>query len=125
LTFAIAISSLTDIAAYDFGEAALTGAGEARHVNVSHVNASLFPILGVQAYLGRTFTPEDQPGRYLAVLSYKFWHTYLNGNRGVIGRSFSLNGRAYTVVGSCPRAFNSQFRRMRGAMVDYGCPGGN
>src|SRR5690242_9048866 len=55
--------SLTDVAVYDFDQATLTGAGEPRHVNASHVNASMFPILGVQAYLGRTFTPEeDQPG---------------------------------------------------------------
>jgi putative ABC transport system permease protein len=98
--------SLKDIAAYDFDQAALTGAGEPRHVNVSHVNASMFPILGVQAYLGRTFTPEeDQPGRHLAVLSYKFWRTSFNGSRDVIGRSIELNGRAYSIVGVMPPGF--------------------
>ena len=98
--------SLTDIAAYDFDQATLTGLGEPRHVNISHVNASMFPVLGVQAYLGRTFTPEeDQPGRYLAVLSYKFWRTYLNGNKDVVNRSVNLNGRAYTIVGIMPAGF--------------------
>jgi putative ABC transport system permease protein len=98
--------SLTDVAAYDFDQATLTGAGEPRHVNVSHVNASMFPILGVQAYLGRTFTSEeDQSGRYLAVLSYKFWRTYLNGNKDVVGRSVNLNGRTYTIVGVMPAGF--------------------
>jgi putative ABC transport system permease protein len=98
--------SLTDIAAYDFGEAALTGAGEARHVNVSHVNASLFPILGVHAYLGRTFnSDEDQPGHYEAIVSYKFWRTNLNGNKDIVDRNVNLNGRAYTIVGVMPAGF--------------------
>ena len=98
--------SLTDISAYSWGQATMTGAGEARHVNFSEVNASFFPILGVQAYLGRTFTSdEDQPGRYSAILSYKFWRTHLNGDKNVIGRAVNLNGRAYNVVGVMPAGF--------------------
>jgi predicted permease len=99
-------SSLSDISVYSWGQATLTGAGEARHVNFSEVNASFFPILGEPAYLGRTFTPdEDQPGHYSAVLSYKFWRTYLNGNKDVIGRSVNLNGRAYNIVGVMSSGF--------------------
>ena len=98
--------SITDISVYSYGQATLTGAGEARHVNFSEVNASMFPILGVQAYLGRTFTPdEDQPGRYSAVLSYNFWLTHLNSNKDVIGHAVNLNGRAYNVVGVMPAGF--------------------
>src|SRR5579864_4121900 len=98
--------SLTDIAAYDWDEATLTGVGEPRHVNVSHVNASMFSILGAQPYVGRTFNPdEDQPGHYSAILSYNFWCTYLSGNKDVVGRSVDLNGRAYNVVGVMPPGF--------------------
>jgi putative ABC transport system permease protein len=98
--------SLTDIAAYDWDEATLTGVGEPRHVNVSHVNASMFSILGAQPYVGRTFNPdEDQPGHYSAILSYNFWRTYLSGNKDVVGRSVDLNGRAYNVVGVMPPGF--------------------
>jgi predicted permease len=98
--------SLTDIAVYDWDEATLTGFGEAQHVNVSHVNASMFPILGARAYLGRTFTAdEDQPGHYSAILSYRFWRTNLNGYKGVIGRTVNLNGEAYSIVGVMPPGF--------------------
>ena len=98
--------SLTDVAAYDFDESTVTGFGEPHHVNLSHVNASLFSILGVHAYLGRTFNAdEDQPGHYLAIVSYKFWRTYLNGNKDIIGRAVSLNGRAYNIVGVMPTGF--------------------
>lgn len=98
--------TLTDIALYGFNQATLTGYGEPRHVNFSEVSASMFPILGVQAYLGRTFNPgEDQPGHYSAIMSYGFWRKYFNANKDVIGRSVNLNGRAYNVVGVMPPGF--------------------
>lgn len=98
--------SLADISVYSWGQATLTGAGAARHVNFSEVNASMFPILGAEAYLGRTLTPdEDKPGHFSAVLSYKFWRTYLNGDKNVIGHSVNLNGRAYNIVGIMPAGF--------------------
>ena len=98
--------SLTDIAVYDWGEATLTGFGGAQHVNVSHVNASMFAILGARAYLGRTFTrDEDQPGHYSAILSYRFWRTSLNGNKDVVGQTVNLNGETYSIVGIMPPGF--------------------
>ena len=99
-------SSLADIAAYDWSQATLTGSGEPRHVNISHVNASMFSILGVKAFLGRTLNPdEDQPGHYSAVVSYKFWRADLNADKNVIGRNVNLNGRVYTIVGVMPSGF--------------------
>lgn len=98
--------SLSDVSVFSVIEATLTGAGEARHVNVSEVNASMFPILGVQAYLGRTFnSDEDKPGHYSAILSYRFWRTYLNGKKDVVGQTVNLNGRAYSIVGVMPAGF--------------------
>ena len=98
--------ALTDISVYNWDEATLTGFGEAQHVDVAHVNASFFPILGAHAYLGRTFTAdEDQPGHYSAILSYRFWRTNLNGYKGVVGRTVNVNGEAYNIVGVMPPGF--------------------
>lgn len=98
--------TLTGVSVYGWGQATMTGAGEARHVNFSEVNASFFPILEVQAYLGRTFRPEeDQPGHYSAILSYRFWRSHFNGDKGVIGRAVELDGRAYAIVGIMPAGF--------------------
>jgi putative ABC transport system permease protein len=98
--------SLSDVAVYGFGQATMTGIGRAAHVNFSEVNASMFPILGVNALMGRTFTAEeDQPGHYSAILSYQFWRRELNGDKGAIGRRVELNGRGYTIVGVMPAGF--------------------
>lgn len=98
--------SFEDIAAYDFNQGTLTGLREPLHVNVSHVNAGMFRLLGVQPFLGRDFRPEeDQPGHYVATISNKLWRTYLNSDRNVIGRSLTLNGRSFTIVGVMPPGF--------------------
>jgi putative ABC transport system permease protein len=98
--------SFEDIAAYDFNQGTLTGLREPLHVNVSHVNAGMFRLLGVQPFLGRDFRPEEeQPGHYVATISNKLWRTYLNSDRNVIGRSLTLNGRSFTIVGVMPPGF--------------------
>jgi predicted permease len=98
--------SFEDIAAYDFTQGTLTGLREPLHVNVSHVNAVMFRLLGIQPFLGRDFRPEeDQPGHYVATISHKLWRTYLNSDRNVIGRSLTLNGRSFTIVGVMPPGF--------------------
>jgi predicted permease len=98
--------SFEDVAAYDFNQGTLTGLREPLHVNVAHVNAGMFRLLGVQPFLGRDFRPEeDQPGHYVATISNKLWRTYLNSDRNVIGRSLMLNGRSFTIVGVMPPGF--------------------
>jgi len=94
------------LAAYDWREATLTGLHEPLHVNMAHVNAGLFGLLGVQPLLGRGFQPdEDQPGHYVAIVSYKLWRTHMNGDANVLGRNITLNGRSYSVVGVMPSGF--------------------
>jgi putative ABC transport system permease protein len=98
--------SFIDVAAYDWNEATVTGLGEPHHVNLVHVSASLFPILGIQPSLGRSFSStEDQPGHYVAVVSEKFWRTYLGGSKSAIDRTFNLNGRTFSIVGVMPSGF--------------------
>jgi putative ABC transport system permease protein len=71
------------------------------------VTSDIFPILGVQPLLGRTFSPdEDQPGKeHEAVLSYGSWQRHFGGDAKVIGRSMTLDGESYTVIGVMPREF--------------------
>ena len=77
--------SFIDIAVYDSREATLSGQGEPRHVSIAQVNARLFALLGIHPYLGRTFfAGEDRPGHYSAIVSYRFWRIYFNGNKSVV-----------------------------------------
>ena len=98
--------SFSDVAAYDWSDATLTGLGEPLHVNIANVSAGLFSLLGVQPQLGRGFKPDDdQPGHYVAIISQCFWRAHLNGRPTVVGRRLNLNGRAYSIVGVMPPGF--------------------
>jgi putative ABC transport system permease protein len=103
--------SFVDMAALDQRIYNLTGDGEPEMVLGYAANANFFPLLGVQAALGRTFTvEEDKPGTdKVVVLSHGLWQTRYGGERGIVGRAIQLNGEKYTVVGVMPPDF--QFER--------------
>jgi putative ABC transport system permease protein len=94
-------SSFTAMAARTGDSLTLIGRGEPRQVRAAVVSAAYFDVLGMGAALGRTFAPdEDRPGRdRVIVLSHRFWVSQLGGDRTIIGRSLTLNGNAYTVIG--------------------------
>ena len=68
---------------------------------------NFFDVFGVRPLLGRTFLPgEEQDGKNdIAVLSYSAWQGYFDGDRGIVNRSVTLNGRSFTVVGVMPAGF--------------------
>src|SRR4029077_4007164 len=68
----------------------LTDGTEATHVQGESVSADLFPLLGVQPILGRTFLPnEDNPGNRVVILSHGLWQRRFGGDRNVIGKSIT------------------------------------
>jgi predicted permease len=81
----------------------LTGVGEPERLDGRRVSANLFDLLGVKPVLGRNFVPEeDKPGTKVALLNETLWRRRFGSDPGVIGRSLSLNGEPYTVVGVLP-----------------------
>jgi predicted permease len=85
-------------------EFALTGTGTVRTVRVTAVSAGFFEIVRARPALGRVFRQEeDTPGgKYVVVLSDRFWRTEYGGNPDAIGRTVKLNDEAYTIVGVMP-----------------------
>jgi predicted permease len=85
----------------------LTGLGQAERVVGTITTAGLFEMLRVEASLGRTFrADEEQPGRTkVAVISDAFWRNRLGADPHVLGRSLTLSGEAFTVIGVMPRGF--------------------
>src|SRR5437667_1454945 len=85
----------------------LTDGRDATHVQGEAVSADLFPLLGVQPILGRTFLPnEDEPGNRVVILSDAFWQRRLGANPNIIGQSLTLDGQQFQVVGIMPPRFS-------------------
>lgn len=101
-----------DLAAFNDGSINLTGLGDPVELDVVRVSASMFPILRTQAHLGRTFLPEEDGlgGERVVVLAYGFWQDRFGGDPDVIGRTLTLDGNPYTVIGVMPRDFEFPVR---------------
>src|SRR4051812_1314529 len=85
----------------------LTGDGEPESIRGYMFSANFFNVFGTQPELGRTFSAEDAtPGHeQVAVLSHSLWQRRYAGDRSVVGRSITLDGKPYTVIGVMPSAF--------------------
>jgi putative ABC transport system permease protein len=86
----------------------LTGTGEPERVVGAFATSSFFHVLGVTASRGRVLLPEDdaEGGGLVAVLGYEFWRRRFGADPGVVGRTLTLNGEPYTVVGVMPEGFD-------------------
>lgn len=105
------LAGCSDVTAQAYTSFTVTGSGDPEQVGACRVSADFFATLGVNAYLGRTFLPEeDRPGGSDVVLiTADYWQRHYNRDPGVIGRSLVLNNRAYTIVGVLPSSFRFPF----------------
>ena len=79
------------------------------------VTGNYFTVLGVKAAQGRTFLPEEDktPGANpVAVISHRFWIRRFNSDPNLVGKTMTLNGQSYTIIGIAPEQFT-------GSMVMY------
>jgi putative ABC transport system permease protein len=97
----------------------LTGSGAPRAMLAATVGAGFFDVLRIQPAQGRLFRPdEDAPGARVVVISDGFWRTEMGGAK-VIGRSLTLDGNGYTIIGVLPASASlaSWFPMARGLWV--------
>src|SRR5581483_1783556 len=75
--------------------------GEPERLQGAPVTTNLFRVLDVAPYLGRTFTAGDAtPGHErVVILSYGLWQRRYGGDPAAVGRTISLGGDPYVVVG--------------------------
>jgi putative ABC transport system permease protein len=85
----------------------VTGLGDPLRVNGIATTASLIEVFGVVPELGRWYSDkEDQfGGPNVVVLGHDLWMRQFNGDRNVVGRRLTFNGRPYEVIGVMPAAF--------------------
>ena len=77
-------------------------------MQVQLVTGSYFPVLSVNASLGRVLTQADDqtPGGHpVAVVSYAWWQRRLGADRSAIGKTVTIDNIPYTIVGVAPKEF--------------------
>jgi putative ABC transport system permease protein len=77
---------------------------EPEQVSGALVTANFFPVIGLKAQLGRTFTEEEDRvgGPALAVISDSLWQRLFARNPNVLGRVLTFGNQPYTVIGVMP-----------------------
>ena len=86
----------------------LTGQDEPEDLQGAAVSYDTFAMLGVEPSLGRSFRPEeDRAGaERVVVLSHQLWQRRFGADPSIIGKSLTLSGESYTVIGVMPRTFS-------------------
>jgi len=100
-----------DVCGYTSMFAPLNLADRSRLVLGEEVTGNYFQVLGVGAAAGRTLLPDDdRPGATrVAMVSYRYWKREFGGSPSAIGRTITLRGDAFTIVGVAPNGFNGMF----------------
>ena len=95
------MTNLESLAAYDLRFGTFTGHGDAKRIQTACATTNLFDVWGLRAEHGRLFLPgEDAVGRAASgILSYRFWQQEFQGDPGMIGQMYMLDGKPVTIVG--------------------------
>jgi putative ABC transport system permease protein len=82
----------------------MTGRGEPQRVQARIVSWDYFEMLGAQPASGRTFSPDEGvPGNERVLLiSHRFWANQLGLDPNVLGKTLTLDGSPYSIIGTLP-----------------------
>jgi putative ABC transport system permease protein len=113
--------SYTGVAAFTNEDFNLTGKGDPEQIRAARVSWNFFDVLGVRPAVGRAFRPgEDQPGGdNVALIGASLWTRRFAADPGAVGRTMTLDGKDYTIIGVLPANFRFGFF---GAAVDIVAP---
>ena len=101
--------SFDGLAAWTVASVGLDTGKDASRVWAEAASGNYFDVLGIQPYLGRFFHGSDEHGPNSApymVLTYAYWHSHFQDDRGAVGRVVQLNRHPYTILGVAPPEFH-------------------
>jgi len=94
--------------AYDVLPANLTGGAEPERVRLVRMSPETFAVMGRSPMLGRDF--EEKEGvagaGAVAVLSHPFWQRYFAADRSILGKSVTIDGKSFDIIGVMPEDFD-------------------
>jgi hypothetical protein len=72
----------------------------------AHVSTNFFQVLGNQAALGRVFGSGDETTcPHCVVITDRLWKSRFASDRNIVGKTLSMDGKEFTVIGVLPRSF--------------------
>ena len=85
----------------------LAGVSEPENIGGAAVSSNLLRTLGVKPLLGRDFLPEeDKKGTEpVVMLNYKLWQRRFGGEASAVGKTLTLDGKPFTIIGVLPSQF--------------------
>ncbi|HET9710508.1 MAG TPA: ABC transporter permease, partial [Pyrinomonadaceae bacterium] len=100
--------SFQDLATFTTFSFALTEGDVPEKIDSALCSASFFSVLGTPAARGRVFVPgEDKAGNnHVAVISDNLWRRRFGGDPNVLGKTLTLTGEKYEVIGIMPPGFD-------------------
>jgi putative ABC transport system permease protein len=108
LDYRARVTVFESMIAYDVLPSNLTGGDEPERVRLVKMSPETFAVLGRSPLLGRDF--EDKEGvageGRVVVLSYPFWQRYFAADRSILGKSITIDGETFDVVGVMPEDFD-------------------
>ncbi|HLJ87243.1 MAG TPA: ABC transporter permease [Candidatus Angelobacter sp.] len=107
------------MAIYRIDAASLTGLGDAKQVRSTFISADFFPLLGVSPIVGRSIEKgEDEVGAApVALISRDLWRRKFGAATSAIGKSITLDGKSYTIIGVIPADFDLVVPGLRASAV--------
>ena len=98
-----------DVSIWTDGTSSVTGIAEPEEVQTLFASHRLLPILDVKPAIGRGFaaTDDDPKQPDTVMLSDGYWRSRFGGDRSVIGRRISLDGKPSHIIGVLPATFDS------------------
>lgn len=97
--------TLEGIIAYGRYSAIIQSGSESQALLDEVVSPNYFSFLGIDPELGQRFAAAAQSGQPSVVISTSVWQRFFGSDPNLVGKSISLTGRNYTVVGIAPRGF--------------------
>ncbi len=105
--------SFTGVAAASFIIVQADQEGRVETIPAQIMSGNYFPLLGLDAEVGRTLLPEDdvaEGAHPVVMLGHGFWRRTFGADPDVVGQEIRLGGRPYTIVGVAAEDYQGAFR---------------
>jgi|SRR5579871_2286545 len=84
--------------------------GSPDRMRSARVSANFFPLLGIEPFIGRVFTPEEESrAEQVVILSYGLWQRQYGGSPQAVGSELTMDGRKLRIIGVMPATFQFPF----------------